>query len=41
MWAAKFSVRCSEERHMSKIGKKAVAVPKGITATIEGEKFKV
>ena len=26
---------------MSKIGKKAVAVPKGITATIEGEKFKV
>jgi large subunit ribosomal protein L6 len=26
---------------MSKIGKKAVAVPKGITATIEGGKFKV
>jgi large subunit ribosomal protein L6 len=26
---------------MSKIGKKAVAVPKGITATLEGEKFKV
>jgi large subunit ribosomal protein L6 len=25
---------------MSKIGKKAVAVPKGITATIEGTKFK-
>jgi large subunit ribosomal protein L6 len=25
---------------MSKIGKKAVAVPKGVTATIEGEKFK-
>jgi large subunit ribosomal protein L6 len=25
---------------MSKIGKKAVPVPKGVTATIEGEKFK-
>ena len=25
---------------MSKIGKKAVAVPKGVTATVEGEKFK-
>ena len=25
---------------MSKIGKKAVAVPKGVTATIEGSKFK-
>jgi len=25
---------------MSKIGKKAVAVPKGVTATVEGEQFK-
>jgi len=26
---------------MSKIGKKAVAVPKGVTVTLEGERFKV
>src|SRR6185295_17637021 len=41
MSAAKFSVRCSEERAMSKIGKRPVAVPTGVTAAVEGQRVKV
>src|SRR5579862_6823165 len=41
MSAAKFSARCSRERMMSRIGKKPVALPKGVTATVEGKTVKV
>ena len=41
MSAAKFSARCSKERMMSRIGKKPVALPKGVTATVEGQTVKV
>src|SRR5689334_23441504 len=41
MWAAKSSARCSKERMMSRIGKKPVALPKGVTATVEGKTVKV
>src|ERR1700753_1095688 len=41
MWAAKFSARCSEEQGMSRIGKKPVALPKGVTATINGKTVSV
>src|SRR5580704_3550278 len=37
MWAAKFCARCSERVVMSRIGKKAVTVPAGVTATVEGQ----
>src|SRR5437660_12903459 len=42
MSAAKFCARCSEpERTMSRIGRKAVAVPSGVTAGIEGQTVKI
>src|SRR5436305_1574167 len=41
MSAAKCSARCSEERTMSRIGKKAVSVPSGVTANVEGQTIKV
>src|SRR6202050_3408686 len=42
MWAAKFSSRCSEEGIvMSRIGKKPVTVPSGVTATVEGQTVKM
>ena len=34
MWAAKFSVRCPK---MSRIGKKPVAIPSGVTLTQDGQ----
>src|SRR6202171_1993819 len=42
MWAAKFSSRCSEEGPvMSRIGKRPVTVPSGVTATVEGQTVKM
>jgi large subunit ribosomal protein L6 len=41
MSAAKFFARCSRERMMSRIGKKPVALPNGVTATVEGQTVKV
>src|SRR4029077_3948482 len=43
MWAAKFSSRCSEEgfEAMSRIGKRPVTVPSGVTATVEGQTVKM
>src|ERR1700681_3444960 len=45
MSAAKSSARCSEAgeegRAMSRIGKKAVPIPSGVTANIEGQTVKV
>src|ERR1700716_345318 len=42
MWAAKSSSRCSEEGiSMSRIGKKPVTVPSGVTATVEGQTVKM
>src|ERR1035437_8075369 len=42
MWAAKFSLRCSEEGiSMSRIGKRPVTVPSGVTATVEGQTVKM
>src|SRR5258708_36992978 len=42
MWAAKFSSRCSEEGNsMSRIGKRPVTVPSGVTATVEGQTIKM
>src|ERR1700748_2614661 len=43
MWAAKFSSRCSEEgfRAMSRIGKRPVTVPSGVTANVEGQTVKM
>src|SRR3954463_10352998 len=42
MWAAKFSSRCSEEGSaMSRVGKKPVSVPSGVTASVEGQTVKV
>src|SRR5438874_1757313 len=43
MWAAKFSSRCSEEGFlaMSRVGKKPVAIPSGVTASVEGQVVKV
>src|ERR1700743_1741879 len=40
-WAAKFFARCSRRSLMSRIGKKPVALPKGVTATVEGQTVKV
>src|ERR1041385_324682 len=40
-WAAKFSAACSEERRMSRIGKKPVPLPKGVTASVDGKTVKV
>src|SRR3954452_23290564 len=42
MWAAKFSSRCFEEGlGMSRVGKKPVTVPSGVTATVEGQTVKM
>src|ERR1700744_5651864 len=42
MWAAKFSSRCSEEGlAMSRVGKRPVTIPSGVTATVEGQMVKV
>src|SRR5215470_14599605 len=41
MWAARSSVRCSKGTVMSRIGKKAVPVPSGVTASIEGQTVKM
>src|SRR5450432_1953638 len=42
MWAAKFSSRCSEEGiTMSRIGKRPVTIPSGVTATVEGQTVKM
>src|SRR3974377_1673852 len=38
MWAARSSARCSKGTGMSRIGKKAVPVPAGVTARVEGPK---
>src|ERR1700682_1018866 len=41
-WAAKFSSRCSEEGlAMSRVGKKPVTIPSGVTATVEGQTVKM
>src|SRR3954449_13408744 len=39
--AAKSSVRCSKEIAMSRIGKKAVPLPQGVTASVDGQTVKV
>src|SRR5438309_6493035 len=43
MWAAKFSSRCSEEgfRAMSRVGKRPVPIPSGVTASVEGQTVKM
>src|ERR1700688_5121233 len=41
MWAAKSCVRCSKRAVMSRIGKKAVAIPTGVTANVEGQTVKM
>src|SRR5215470_6698553 len=41
MSAAKFFVRCSEGTAMSRIGKKPVAIPSGVTADVEGQTVKM
>src|ERR1700760_633676 len=42
MWAAKFSSRCSEEGSvMSRVGKRPVTIPSGVTATVEGQTVKM
>src|ERR1700746_43333 len=44
MWAGKSSARCSRndwKRAMSRVGKKPVAVPSGVTANVEGQTVKV
>src|SRR6202030_1492090 len=41
-WAAKFSSRCSEEGSaMSRVGKRPVTIPSGVTATVEGQTVKI
>src|SRR3984893_10224357 len=41
MWAAKSCVRCSRGNVMSRIGKKAVPIPSGVTASVEGQTVKM
>src|SRR5215471_6634407 len=41
MWAAKSCVRCSEGTVMSRIGKKGVPIPSGVTASVEGQTVKM
>src|SRR5262245_36158092 len=46
MWAERLSARCSEDRKqridvMSRVGKKPVAIPAGVTASVEGQIVKV
>src|SRR5712671_4028196 len=41
MWAARSSVRCSKGTGMSRIGKKAVPIPSGVTASVEGQTVKM
>src|SRR6202030_420988 len=41
MWVAKSCVRCSEGIVMSRIGKKAVPIPSGVTASVEGQTVKM
>src|SRR5436190_16059384 len=41
MSAAKSFARCSEGTAMSRIGKKPVAIPSGVTANVEGQTVKM
>src|ERR1700743_2095556 len=42
MWSAKFSSRCSEKGiAMSRVGKRPVPIPSGVTATVEGQTVKM
>src|SRR5215471_8561970 len=41
MSAAKSFVRCSEGTAMSRIGKKPVPIPSGVTAAVEGQTVKM
>jgi large subunit ribosomal protein L6 len=41
MLAAKFFAPCSEEGKMSRIGKKPVELPKGVSATVSGQSVEV
>src|SRR6266852_5553746 len=41
MWAARSFVRCSEGTGMSRIGNKAVPIPSGVTASVEGQTVKM
>src|ERR1700731_4041505 len=43
MWAVKFSSRCSEIRIliMSRIGKRPVTIPSGVTAAVDGQTVKM
>src|SRR6266851_449057 len=41
MWAARSSVRCSKGTGMSRIGKKPVPIPSGVTASVEGQTVKM
>src|ERR1700720_4182833 len=41
MWVAKSCVRCFEGIVMSRIGKKAVPIPAGVTASVEGQTVKM
>src|SRR5580692_8649394 len=41
MWAVKSCARCSKRAVMSRIGKKAVAIPSGVTASVEGQLVKM
>src|ERR1700749_2381652 len=41
MWAARSSLRCSKEQTMSRIGKRPVTIPSGVTATVEGQTVKM
>src|SRR5262245_21037920 len=41
MWAARSSARCSKGTGMSRIGKKAVPIRSGVTASVEGQTVKM
>src|SRR5215467_10912627 len=41
MWAARSCARCSKGSGMSRIGKKAVPIPSGVTASVEGQTVKM
>jgi large subunit ribosomal protein L6 len=41
MWVARFSARYSEEQTMSRIGKKPVPVPTGVTVNVAGQNVSV
>src|SRR3569623_166666 len=40
-WAAKCFAGCSEEKRMSRIGKKPVPLPQGVTANVDGKSVRV